>query len=127
MITPVVVWGSGSAPLRPDPREVAGVYFVPLEDLLDPENLVATPSPRATVPVLALAILGTLIYAPTAAVLHQFAEVAVLGGEHPGGPLRAAGVCVAVNPKALRRPTPPRPSRSGRYRACGRSREVLPT
>jgi 8-oxo-dGTP pyrophosphatase MutT (NUDIX family) len=79
VITPVVVWGSGSAPLRPDPREVAGVYFVPLEDLLEPENLVRHSIPQSDRPVLALAILGTLIYAPTAAVLHQFAEVAVLG------------------------------------------------
>ncbi|HEV2851625.1 MAG TPA: CoA pyrophosphatase [Thermoanaerobaculia bacterium] len=80
-ITPVVVWGDGSAPLRPDPREVAGVYRVPLEDLLDPGNLVLQSIPQSDRPVLALSILDTLIYAPTAAILHQFAEVAVLGRE----------------------------------------------
>ena len=79
-ITPVVVWGTGS-PLRPDPREVAGVYHVPLEDLADPESLVLQSIPQSDQPVLALSILGTLIYAPTAAILHQFAEVAVLGRE----------------------------------------------
>lgn len=80
VITPVVVWGSAE-PLRPDPREVAGAYHVPLADLLDPANVVVHSIPQSDRPVLALAILGTLIYAPTAAILHQFAEVAVLGKE----------------------------------------------
>lgn len=80
-ITPVVVWGDGTAPLRPDPREVAGIYHVPLEDLVDPQSLVLHSIPQSDRPVLALSILDTLIYAPTAAILHQFAEVAVLGRE----------------------------------------------
>jgi 8-oxo-dGTP pyrophosphatase MutT (NUDIX family) len=80
-ITPVVVWGDGTAPLRPDPREVAGIYHVPLEDLVDPQSLVLHSIPQSDRPVLSLAILDTLIYAPTAAILHQFAEVAVLGRE----------------------------------------------
>jgi len=78
VITPVVVWGSAE-PLHPDPREVAGAYHVPLADLLDPANVVTHTIPQSDRPVLALAILETLIYAPTAAILHQFAEVAVLG------------------------------------------------
>ena len=78
VITPVVVWGSAE-PLHPDPREVAGAYHVPLADLLDPANVVTHTIPQSDRPVLALAILGTLIYAPTAAILYQFAEVAVLG------------------------------------------------
>ena len=81
VIAPVVVWGDGAAPMRTDPREVAGVYRVPVDDLLDPRNLVLQSIPQSDRPVLALAILGTLIYAPTAAVLHQFAEVAVAGRE----------------------------------------------
>jgi len=81
VITPVVVWGSASELLRPDPREVAGIYRVPLGDLLNPENLVVHSIPQSDRPVLALSILGTLVYAPTAAVLHQFAEVAVAGRE----------------------------------------------
>jgi 8-oxo-dGTP pyrophosphatase MutT (NUDIX family) len=80
VITPVVLWGS-DAPLRADPGEVAGIYLVPVEDLLEPESLVLQKIPQSDRPVLALAILGTLIYAPTAAVLHQFAEMAVAGRE----------------------------------------------
>jgi 8-oxo-dGTP pyrophosphatase MutT (NUDIX family) len=81
VITPVVVWGTAASPLRPDPGEVAAAYLVPLADLLDPANLVVHTIPQSDRPVLALAILGTLVYAPTAAILHQFAEVAVLGKE----------------------------------------------
>ncbi len=81
VITPVVVWGSAAAPLRANPHEVAGIHLVPLEELLDPESLVLQSIPQSDRPVLALSILGTLIYAPTAAVLHQFAEVAVAGRE----------------------------------------------
>jgi 8-oxo-dGTP pyrophosphatase MutT (NUDIX family) len=79
VITPVVVWGVEAARLRPDPREVASIHFLPVADLLVPESVVIQSIPESDRPVLALAILGTLIYAPTAAVLHQFAEVAVLG------------------------------------------------
>jgi mutator protein MutT len=79
VITPVVVWGESAATFRPDPSEVAGLYLVPLGDLLDPKNLVVQSIPESDRPVLALSLLGTLIYAPTAAVLHQFAEVAVAG------------------------------------------------
>src|SRR6476661_7889286 len=70
VITPVVLWGT-DAPLRPDPNEVAGIYLVPAGDLLEPENRVIQRIPQSDRPLLALAILGTLIYAPTAAVLHQ--------------------------------------------------------
>jgi mutator protein MutT len=81
VITPVVVWGESAATFRPDPSVVAGLYLVPLGDLLDPKNLVVQSIPESDRPVLALSLLGTLIYAPTAAVLHQFAEVAVAGRE----------------------------------------------
>lgn len=79
VITPVVAWGLEEARLRPDPREVASVHLLPLADLLTPESVVIQSIPESDRPVLALAILGTLIYAPTAAILHQLAEVAVLG------------------------------------------------
>lgn len=79
VITPVVVWGLESASLRPDPREVASIHFLPLADLLRPGSVVTHSIPESDRPVLALSVLGTLIYAPTAAILHQLAEVALLG------------------------------------------------
>ena len=79
VITPVVVWGTPDAVLRPDPREVASVELLPLEDLT-PERVVLQPGAPGGAPVFALSLppRGHL-YAPTAAVLHQFAEVAVHG------------------------------------------------
>jgi mutator protein MutT len=81
VITPVVAWSAGPAAFRPDPREVAGIHLVPIADLLDPASLVLQAIPQSDRPVLSRAILGTRIFAPTAAILHQFAEVAVAGRE----------------------------------------------
>ncbi|HEX5716161.1 MAG TPA: CoA pyrophosphatase [Thermoanaerobaculia bacterium] len=77
VITPVVVWGSGDA-LRPDPREVARVYLLPLDELtLD--KVVLQPGAESGRPVMGLSLPKGILYAPTAAVVHQFAEVAVHG------------------------------------------------
>lgn len=78
-ITPVVVWGAAGAVLRPDPREVASVELLPIEDLT-PDRVVLQPGPPGGQPVLALSLPPRgLLYTPTAAILHQFAEVAVRG------------------------------------------------
>jgi 8-oxo-dGTP pyrophosphatase MutT (NUDIX family) len=77
VITPVVVWGTGG-PLRPDPREVAEIYLLPVEELT-PDRVVLHAGPENGRPMMGLSLrLGTL-YAPTAAIIHQFAEVAVHG------------------------------------------------
>ena len=78
VITPVVVWGSAEAVLKPDPREVASIHLLPI-DLLTPDRIVLEPGPEGGRPVLALSLPKGLLYAPTAAVLHQFSEVAVHG------------------------------------------------
>jgi 8-oxo-dGTP pyrophosphatase MutT (NUDIX family) len=79
VMTPVVVWGAPGAVLRPDPREVASVVLLPIGELR-PERVVLQPGPPGGQPVLALSLPPRgLLYAPTAAVLHQFAEVAVHG------------------------------------------------
>lgn len=79
VITPVVAWGDAEAELRPDPGEVAEVYVVTLEDLGRGGAVRTCKMPGSEDPLLALAILGTFVFAPTAAVLHQFAELAVHG------------------------------------------------
>ncbi len=79
VMTPVVVWGIPGAVLRPDPREVATVVLLPIEELT-PDRVVLQPGPPGGQPVLALELPQRgLLYAPTAAVLHQFSEVAVHG------------------------------------------------
>jgi len=80
VITPVVIWGS-AAPLRPDPAEVARIDLVPFESLLAPDAVVLQSIPQSERPVLALSLSRPegLLYAPTAAILHQFAEVGAHG------------------------------------------------
>ncbi len=79
VITPVVVWGGPGAQLHLDPVEVASVHRVPLADLdqVDVPRLVAIP--ESARPVIQLPLLGTLIHAPTAAVLYQLREVVLHG------------------------------------------------
>ncbi|HYG61405.1 MAG TPA: CoA pyrophosphatase [Thermoanaerobaculia bacterium] len=80
VITPVVVWGTEEAELRPDPREVAEVHLLPVAELT-PENVVLQPGTERGRPVMALSLSLGLLFAPTAAILYQFAEVAVHGRE----------------------------------------------
>jgi 8-oxo-dGTP pyrophosphatase MutT (NUDIX family) len=79
VITPVVVWGGGVPTLTANPDEVASIHRVALSELEKPDvpRLVSIPeSPR---PVIQLPILGTLVHAPTAAVVFQAREVVVHG------------------------------------------------
>jgi 8-oxo-dGTP pyrophosphatase MutT (NUDIX family) len=76
VITPVVLWGLGVGPLRPNPAEVATVHRVPLVDLPEPRFITIPESDR---PVIQMPLLGVLVHAPTAAVLYQTREVIVHG------------------------------------------------
>jgi 8-oxo-dGTP pyrophosphatase MutT (NUDIX family) len=77
-ITPVVLWGGARPDVRPAPAEVAAVYRIGLHALRDcvPRFLSIPESER---PVLQLPLGNDLIHAPTAAVLYQFRQVALLG------------------------------------------------
>lgn len=79
VITPVVLWGGPGVALAPDPREVAAVYRVPLEDLLADDVVRLDRIPESDRPVLSLGIVGTRVFAPTAAILLQLREVALHG------------------------------------------------
>lgn len=93
VITPVVLWGAGLAPLVPDPAEVAAVYRVPLADLDRPDAPRLVTIPESDRPVVQLPILNTLVHAPTAAVLYQVREVVLHGRptrvDHLGEPVWA--------------------------------------
>ena len=80
-ITPVVVWGGSAGDLAPNPQEVAQVFRIPLQELSHPDVPVLEHIPESDRPVLSLplATLGHPIYAPTAAMLFQFREVALNG------------------------------------------------
>jgi len=96
-ITPVVVWIDSQDNLNPNPDEVAKVYQIPLAELesLDLNisresadvNLTSRESNSSDdklsgdseVMSLYLPSVGTTVYSPTAAIIYQFREVALLG------------------------------------------------
>jgi len=81
VITPVVL-ALGDAPaLVPNPDEVAEVYAVSLSELdVEPRYLRI---PESEQPVIQLPLVGSLVHAPTAAIVHQFREVALHGRATP--------------------------------------------
>lgn len=78
LMTPVVIWGgSASFQRRPNEAEVAGIYVIPLADLDVPPRLLTIP--ESDRPVLQLPLLGRFVNSPTAAIIHQFCQVALHG------------------------------------------------
>jgi 8-oxo-dGTP pyrophosphatase MutT (NUDIX family) len=78
-ITPVVLWAPAAIGLTPDPREVAAVHRIPLSELERDDSPRFVPIPESDRLVVQVGVLGDWIHAPTAAVLHQFAEVCLAG------------------------------------------------
>lgn len=78
VITPVVVWCGQGEGLIANPAEVAEVHRVPLVELTKPGVPRLRKIPQSDRPVLSIALVGTHVHAPTAAVLYQFREVAML-------------------------------------------------
>lgn len=78
-ITPVVVWAGTDVELTPNPNEVAEVHRVPIADLDAPGIPKLFDLGASDRPVLSVRILGKDIFAPTAAVIYQFREVAIHG------------------------------------------------
>lgn len=81
LITPLVAWIAEDTPLAPNPAEVARIYRVPLTEFSRPGSPQFISIPESERPVIRYPILGTLVHAPTAAVLYQFIEVALFGRE----------------------------------------------
>lgn len=75
VITPVVFWADDPGALAPNPAEVARVHLVPLADLDAPGVPRFVSIPESDRPVIQFPILGSLIHAPTAAVIYQMREV----------------------------------------------------
>ena len=80
-ITPVVAWGGDARDMQPDPVEVAKVFRIPLGELDNPAIPRLTKSEDGKPPVMSapLPTTGGVVYAPTAAMLYQFREVAMHG------------------------------------------------
>ena len=75
LITPVVVWGGPVAAAMTGPAaEVAQIHVIPLADLDQPPKLLRIP--ESDRPVLRLPLLAGHVYAPTAAFIYQFCQLA---------------------------------------------------
>jgi 8-oxo-dGTP pyrophosphatase MutT (NUDIX family) len=75
IITPVVIWGGPlNVSLSGPVAEVAQVYVIPLADLDQPPQLLRIP--ESDRPVLRLPLLTGFVYAPTAALIYQFCQLA---------------------------------------------------
>jgi 8-oxo-dGTP pyrophosphatase MutT (NUDIX family) len=78
-ITPLVVWAPPGATMSANPAEVAHLYRVHLAEFHRPGSPEFVSIPESDRPVIRYPLLNTEIYAPTAAVMYQFIEVAVQG------------------------------------------------
>ena len=98
-ISPVVLWGGADPAVTPAPDEVLAVYRIGLHALQACEPRFIT-IPESDRPVLQLPLGNDLIHAPTAALLLQLRQVALLGSRRRArGSLRGAGLRLAVNPR----------------------------
>jgi 8-oxo-dGTP pyrophosphatase MutT (NUDIX family) len=79
VITPIVVWSGVPVTLVPNPAEVASIHRIPLGELDKPDVPRLVSIPESERPVIQLPLLGSLIHAPTAAVVFQAREVVVHG------------------------------------------------
>lgn len=80
-ITPVVAWIDEPVEIFADPGEVEACFHIPLDDLLHPhlprlQNITESERPVLSI---VLASLMHEVFAPTAAMLYQFREVALFG------------------------------------------------
>jgi 8-oxo-dGTP pyrophosphatase MutT (NUDIX family) len=72
LIAPFVFWAADAQALRVNPHEVAAAYRVPLSQLDRPDQ-----PRRAPLLHFELDVPGTTVFAPTAAILYQFRELAL--------------------------------------------------
>lgn len=79
LITPVVLWGPLVGELTPNAHEVAAAYRVPVSELYRPDVPVTFRIEGCVEPVLALPLVGTQVYSPTAAIIYQLRELALEG------------------------------------------------
>ena len=80
VITPVVIWAEQTRPLLPNPEEVASVYRIALAEIARADAIDFVTIPESERRVIRIRMNGSLVHAPTAAVVYQFHEV--LAGRH---------------------------------------------
>jgi 8-oxo-dGTP pyrophosphatase MutT (NUDIX family) len=79
IISPVVVWGGTGLRLTPNQSEVESIHRIPLEEFLRADAPILQEIPGSKNPILLMPIGRGSIASPTAAMIYQFREVALLG------------------------------------------------
>ena len=79
IITPLVIWGGAGVDLSPNPAEVKSVHRIPIAEFMRADAPILQQIPESKHPVLLMPVGITWIAAPTAALIYQFREVAILG------------------------------------------------
>jgi len=80
-ITPVVIWGGGKVDLTANEEEVASIHRIPFRELLRTDAPIFDYTIEGDQPILLMPVGDSCIATPTAAILYQFREVALLGNE----------------------------------------------
>ena len=78
-ITPVILWVNDLSSLEAEPGEVEEIFIIDIEELFRADSPKWVSIEESNLKVLQLPIRNRLIHAPTAALLLQFKEVALLG------------------------------------------------
>jgi 8-oxo-dGTP pyrophosphatase MutT (NUDIX family) len=81
VITPVVVWAGPCVDMKPNPAEVRSIHRIPVEEFMREDAPLLEETPESKHPILCMPVGNSWIAAPTAALLYQFREVAILGKE----------------------------------------------
>lgn len=79
LISPVVMWAAPTLSPVLNPDEVASLHYIPLRELQQDKSVEFISIPESDRPVIRLHFQNSQVHAPTAAVIHQFNEVAVHG------------------------------------------------
>jgi 8-oxo-dGTP pyrophosphatase MutT (NUDIX family) len=74
-ITPVVLWAGRNPQLRPNPKEVASLHRVALSEIMEPDAVDFVAIPESDRKVIRIRVNGSLIHAPTGAMIYQFREL----------------------------------------------------
>jgi len=78
-IKPVVVWGGTGKTLVRNPAEVESIHRIPIEEFLREDAPILHQTGTSEHPMLLMPVGDSWIAAPTAAIIYQFREVAILG------------------------------------------------
>ena len=74
-ISPVVLWAGDNPQLRPNPKEVSSLHRIALSEIMEPDAVDFVAIPESDRKVIRIRVSGSLIHAPTGAMIYQFREV----------------------------------------------------